>query len=137
MRLLSLSLENIGPFDRAELRFLDEPSDAVPVAFITGENGTGKSIVVDAIRGLFGPSYAKLERDITRAAAGPMIDASTVIDGESVTMRSHQFDTVERWFLPSEIRSRHSTIQKLFETSRFACPSWARGQPENQPAAPR
>ena len=71
MRLLSLSLENIGPFDRAELRFLDEPSDAVPVAFITGENGTGKSIVVDAIRGLFGPSYAKLERDITRDGADP------------------------------------------------------------------
>lgn len=51
MRLLSLTLENIGPFDTAELSFLDGPEDEVPVTFITGENGTGKSIVLDAIRG--------------------------------------------------------------------------------------
>ena len=31
MRLLSLTLENIGPFDTAELSFLDGPEDEVPV----------------------------------------------------------------------------------------------------------
>jgi len=36
MRLLSLHLENIGPFDEAELRFLDRAdADEVPVTFIT------------------------------------------------------------------------------------------------------
>lgn len=34
MRLLKLSLENIGPFDRAELQFLETPEDPVPVALI-------------------------------------------------------------------------------------------------------
>jgi hypothetical protein len=94
------------------------------VAFVTGENGTGKSIVLDAIRGLFGLGYATLERDITREASGPLIDARTIIDGAGVTMRSSHFDTIERWFLPDEISSQHTAIQQIFETSKFACPTW-------------
>lgn len=88
MRLLSLSLENIGPFDHAELRFLDEAEEAVPVAFVTGENGTGKSIVLDAIRGLFGFRWAKLERAITRAEHPFSMRATMLADGEQFEMSS-------------------------------------------------
>jgi DNA repair ATPase RecN len=67
--LLDLKLENIGPFDHAELTFFDreasEPQS--PVTIITGENGAGKSIIIDAIRGTFGPPYATLERSIVRS----------------------------------------------------------------------
>lgn len=124
MRLLSLSLENIGPFDQAEVRFLERPEDAVPVAFITGENGTGKSIVLDAIRGLFGLGYATLERDITRGDTAFVIDAQAIVDDEATVLRSTQFEPLEQCFLPSDLRSKHAAIQKLFETSRFNCPGW-------------
>ncbi len=32
MRVLELDLENIGPFDKAHLTFLEDPADQVPVA---------------------------------------------------------------------------------------------------------
>jgi hypothetical protein len=71
--LLDLALENIGPFDHAELTFYDreasEPQS--PVTIITGENGAGKSIVLDAIRGMFGPTYASLERPLWREPSVP------------------------------------------------------------------
>lgn len=66
MRVLSLDLENIGPFDEAHLEFA---ADAPAVTFVTGENGTGKSIVLDAIRGLFGVPYGNLERALWREGA--------------------------------------------------------------------
>lgn len=70
--LLDLSLENIGPFDHAALTFYDReaPEPQVPVTIITGENGAGKSIVIDAIRGMFGPHYAYVERPVWRSPPG-------------------------------------------------------------------
>jgi energy-coupling factor transporter ATP-binding protein EcfA2 len=65
MRIKELHLTNIGPFNDAHLEFAAD--DAPRVTIITGENGTGKTIVLDAIRGLFGPNYAgQLERSIFR-----------------------------------------------------------------------
>jgi predicted ATP-binding protein involved in virulence len=67
MRILKLSLENIGPFDKAELEFVADPEqEKAPVTLITGENGTGKSIILDAIRAMFGRHYCVLERPIWR-----------------------------------------------------------------------
>ncbi len=64
MRIKELHLTNIGPFNDAHLEFAAD--DAPRVTIITGENGTGKTIVLDAIRGLFGQNYAHLERKIYR-----------------------------------------------------------------------
>mgnify|MGYP002821054070 CR=1 FL=1 len=62
-----LSLQNIGPFKEASLTFFEDNEKKPPVVLITGENGTGKSIILDAIRGIFGPQYCLLERDIRRS----------------------------------------------------------------------
>lgn len=64
-----MSLKNVGPFDDAQIEFLRAEEDQPAVALITGENGTGKSIVLDAIRMYFGEQFAKLEREIVRARA--------------------------------------------------------------------
>lgn len=66
MRVKKLSLQNIGPFIEAELNFFNETDEKPPVVLITGENGTGKSIILDAIRGMFGEHFCKLERDLPR-----------------------------------------------------------------------
>jgi hypothetical protein len=87
MRLLSLELKNIGPFDEAHLDFRvvpgSEETEVVPVTFVTGENGTGKSIVIDAIRAAFGPQYGKLSREIVREGDDFRLLAS-LYDGRSV-----------------------------------------------------
>lgn len=70
MRILGLSLKNIGPFDDAQIEFLRAPEDEPPVTLITGENGTGKSIVLDTIRAIFGQAFARVERAITRDTQG-------------------------------------------------------------------
>ncbi len=54
MRLLELSLKDIGPINNGYLDFTNENEQYCPVTIITGENGTGKTIILDAIRTLLG-----------------------------------------------------------------------------------
>lgn len=86
--LLDLALENIGPFDRAELTFydLDEPEPQVPVTILTGENGAGKSIVIDAIRGMFGPHYATLERPVWRPTGEHSVRGRFAVAGATLEL---------------------------------------------------
>ena len=64
MKIKNLQLKNVGPFREAELEFPQERIDGkLPVTIITGENGTGKSVIIDAIRMLL-YSDAKIGRDI-------------------------------------------------------------------------
>lgn len=92
--LLDLTLENIGPFDHAELTFYDreasEPQS--PVTIITGENGAGKSIVLDAIRAVFGPHYAVLKRPIWQPGkeADHAIDARFSVEGADLAVRTRR-----------------------------------------------
>lgn len=69
MRIKQLHLENIGPFIEADLDFIPHENGKPPVTLITGENGTGKTIILDAIRGMFGSPYASLTRNIKRATS--------------------------------------------------------------------
>ena len=75
MRLLELYLKNIGPFDEAHLKFVSEPEEPAPATLITGQNGTGKTIIIDAIRGIFGEYYCHLERGILRPGFPYLVDA--------------------------------------------------------------
>ncbi|MBK9584084.1 MAG: AAA family ATPase [Saprospiraceae bacterium] len=45
MRLLKLDLKDIGPFNEGHLNFTMD-GDYSPVTIITGENGTGKTIIL-------------------------------------------------------------------------------------------
>ncbi len=85
MRVLSLQLKNIGPFKEANLQFFGDEADIAggSVTLITGENGTGKSIILDAIRGAFGEKYCKLERNIARVGEEPQL----VLDVTDVDLR--------------------------------------------------
>ena len=74
MRLHSLSLTNIGPFDEANVEFLADGDTSANVTLLTGANGTGKTIILDAIRTLFGSEFATVERDIWRKGAPGRIE---------------------------------------------------------------
>ena len=65
MKINSLSLKNIGPFINAEIDFTNN-SNKNPVTIITGENGTGKSIIIDAIRAILSGYQGFRSRDIIR-----------------------------------------------------------------------
>jgi len=88
MRLLSLSLQNIGPFDDAHLEFLSDPEDRPAVTLLTGENGTGKSVLLDAIRGMFGQHYCKLERTLWRPDTPFQVELSLELEGARRTLSS-------------------------------------------------
>lgn len=66
MRIHELKLENIGPFKNSEIQFISKENqmDLPPVVIITGENGTGKSIILDSIRTIFMGIFSSVEREI-------------------------------------------------------------------------
>ena len=68
MRLHNLQFKNIGPFKEGQLDFItkDDNPGKPPVIIITGENGTGKTIILDAIRSMLFGKYGQLERNIIR-----------------------------------------------------------------------
>jgi len=76
MRIKSLKLKNIGPFRDAFIDFTGDNIEKPPITIITGENGTGKTIILDAIRGLLLGRYGKIERNIARDENDFLIDAS-------------------------------------------------------------
>lgn len=144
MRLLDLSIQNIGPFDEAYLEFLSAPDDPVPVAIITGENGTGKTILLDAIRGLFGEPYGRLERAIWRNGTPFQMKANLVIDGRQETLLSNRkhhtegvirFSPRERDALPSSHRGWKGQIVPQLG-GRFLAFRAARRRLHDQPAHP-
>lgn len=94
MRLLSLDMMGVGPFDHAILDFRTTPGDGADVAsvtFVTGENGTGKSIVIDTIRAVFGNQYGQSPRSIIRDKDVVAVDAQFFLDGRSQTSRYPDF----------------------------------------------
>ncbi|MGL4584235.1 MAG: AAA family ATPase, partial [Flavobacterium sp.] len=53
MKLKKLYLKNIGPFLDDEIEFATNENAGSQVTIITGENGAGKTIIIDAIRKMF------------------------------------------------------------------------------------
>jgi predicted ATP-binding protein involved in virulence len=119
MRVLELSLQNIGPFDEAHLEFVSDPAEAAPVAFITGENGAGKSILLDAIRGMFGLQFATPERTIWRPDTPFRIELSLAIGEQELQLWS-------TGIAGPDFRLNDKTLARtpLGVTDRESCPNW-------------
>jgi predicted ATP-binding protein involved in virulence len=118
MRVLELDLQNIGPFDEAHLEFLSDPEEETKVAFITGENGAGKSIILDAIRGMFGSPFCRLERAIWRPRTPFRVGLSLRFDEQTRTLVSTK---VER----GELRVDDLALFRSADLeSDGVCPNW-------------
>lgn len=80
MYLRSLRLTNIGPFRSAELEMPASGEAPVPVV-ITGDNGSGKSVLIDAVRAAL--TGEPQRRNLVRAGARSFsIDIEAEIDGK-------------------------------------------------------
>ncbi|WP_294304305.1 AAA family ATPase [uncultured Chryseobacterium sp.] len=69
MKLLDLHLKNIGPFLDDTIEFATFENSRKQVTILTGENGTGKTIVLDAIRKIIladNDLYGNIKRQINR-----------------------------------------------------------------------
>lgn len=89
MRILQLEIENVGPFDAASLEFLrPDEVEVGGVTLLTGRNGSGKTILLDAIRAFFGTEFCQLERDIRRAnTRGQITVTHTFGDDDTLSVR--------------------------------------------------
>lgn len=84
MKIEKLHIKNIGPFKEAIIEFATEYNEVTgeqPVTIITGMNGAGKSIVIDAIRAAL--SGQQLERDIVADINYFSIEINVILNGNT------------------------------------------------------
>lgn len=92
MKIERLYIKNIGPFKEAALEFSTQKNVETgeePVTIITGVNGAGKSIIIDAIRAAL--SGQKLERQIVANEKDFKIEMSLNYTGSFQTKETHEF----------------------------------------------
>lgn len=89
MYIKRLYLKNIGPFKEAELNFAWEATAGKqPVTVITGTNGAGKSIIIDAIRGAL--SGQRLERSIVADASDFRVEIDARVGNQDLRLVSER-----------------------------------------------
>ena len=90
MKIQKLYVKNIGPFREATLEFPTEQdleTGEQPVTIITGVNGAGKSIIIDAIRAALGGQ--RIERNIVAKEDDFKIEMTLNYDGSFKTKETH------------------------------------------------
>lgn len=126
MRLLNLELKNIGPFIEGNINFISEEDNIQkpPVTIITGENGTGKTIVLDAIRGLLLATY-QLERHIIRNDNDFSVSLKYAIDNKTEHLSSSELTQKNQLKLNSDkFRNRFFANQKPDITWNWVVDYW-------------
>lgn len=147
MYIKSLHIKNIGPFREAYVNFPTVSHDQkMPVTIITGENGTGKSIIIDAIRaslmGLFGinryivANKDDFESSLTTTDNGDdtTISANTLYQDRNLNTRFNPYstllnndltrDTTPNWIIDywnSEVSNDNFKINNLSEIEPQKC----------------
>ncbi len=84
MRIKNLHIKNIGPFKEGRMEFAteyDQEKEEQPITIITGMNGAGKSIIIDAIRAAL--SGQALERNIVADEKNFAIEMDVVYNGKT------------------------------------------------------
>ena len=90
MRIKNLQIKNIGPFKNGVMEFISSTDDfkKPPVIIITGENGTGKSIILDSIRTLFIGHFGSVEREIPSSNEF-LIESEILINGKKINFKTN------------------------------------------------
>jgi len=112
MRINNLTIRNIGPFKESEIEFLsdDDNKEFPPVIIITGENGTGKSIILDSIRTLFMGVFENVEREINASDDFLLKSTVTINKTQKIELKSSQKNESRRF------DNNHVEFSKLFHS---------------------
>lgn len=113
MRIESLYLKNIGPFLEADLDFIGS-NNKTPVTIITGENGTGKTIILDAIRGILLGMFNKIQRKIERQQIDYNIVGVFNYEGNLISLKSNNKDSNSGGFSVEEKINNSVTLYNMF-----------------------
>lgn len=142
MRIKKLHLKNIGPFNEAKLDFnpneeftfesdsedwISQKSEKPKVTIITGENGTGKTIILDAIRGLLMGVYGKLERSIVRPKVNFLLDANFTFPDNVIPFFNFNIEEKLTATIQNENKSfetQNATINKKFHRTNKDFGPW-------------
>jgi predicted ATP-binding protein involved in virulence len=112
MKIKNLSLKNIGPFLEANLDFVIDDNQKPPVIIITGENGTGKTIVLDAIRSLLLGYQGEIQRNIIRNKDFFRIKANIVYNNKIYDLESKE--SFNKGFKVEKSGSHFSDLANVF-----------------------
>jgi predicted ATP-binding protein involved in virulence len=95
MRLHNLSIKNIGPFNEGQIDFISKEDNTKkpPVTIITGENGTGKTVILDAIRGLLLGQFNSIERNIVRNNKKFSLSLAYTLNNQSGLLTSNKISS--------------------------------------------
>lgn len=92
MYIKRLHIKNIGPFSDETLEFVyDGSGNGQPVNIITGVNGAGKSIIIDAIRAAL--CGQPLERDIVADVSDFVIEMDVLTSGKDKYLMTDKIDS--------------------------------------------
>lgn len=110
MQIKDLTLKNIGPFREAQLEFIssEEELENPPVICITGENGTGKSIILDAIRAILLGASGSIERNII-ASQSFYIGINLFINNNELSIES-----TEKYSLANSLITDNNNFNSIF-----------------------
>lgn len=116
MRIRNLKLKNIGPFVASSIDFISNKDELErpPVIILTGENGTGKTMIIDAIRTLLMGVFRSVEREITSSSTF-QIEADIVVNDKKLVLVSNSKKEKTK-FLTNEL-----AINQIFH-SQFEVP---------------
>ncbi len=134
MRIKSIKIKNIGPFKDGYIDFISEGNDIKkpPITIITGENGTGKTIILDAIRGILLGSYNQIERNIVRNADDFLIEAAFKIPykenelfkfSSDISLQTEKIDRNNRFITTNKNLSKRF-VQPDADNSLFITNYW-------------
>ena len=126
MRIKKINIKNIGTFKDATINFIDEKDNIKkpPITIITGDNGTGKTLILDAIRVLLLQSYKKIERNIVRD------ENDFYINGEFLTIsknnKEYDFEikTNQKNIFITNVKDNNSKFILSYWTSKIASDSF-------------
>src|SRR6186713_839065 len=125
MRIFNLELKNIGPFKSAACTFRDEDDEGGNVTIITGLNGTGKSVIIDAIRSLLlGPYSTEIERNIIQDKNDFLIKASVNYGQKTFELIGNQLYH-DRGIQTNDIDLYHHIYSELKFTSKWILDYWS------------
>jgi ABC-type multidrug transport system ATPase subunit len=132
MKLTTLKLRDVGPFAEADLELATTESSGVTL--LTGLNGSGKTVILDAIRYWFGGQYGAVERALPRTGhesgfcIQPAVTLGEVTFEDAVKSVHHYRDTFTDavahplWQLPHQVELAQQTPPFVVD---YWCPASA------------